>query len=67
MSQEVTSVIVEQTKLMQLDLILTIQKMKIKELDARASTLRARSQMERFKLNQMIEEFKGLDDGKSSN
>ena len=40
--------------------------MKVKELDARASTLKARSQMERFKLNKMIREFKGLDDGKNN-
>ncbi|RLA62742.1 MAG: hypothetical protein DRQ78_07625 [Epsilonproteobacteria bacterium] len=66
MSEETTNVIIEQTKLMQLDLIITIQKMKIKELDARAETLRARSQMERFRLNQMTNEFKGLEDGKKN-
>ena len=54
-----------QTKLMELDLVITIQKMRIKELDARASTLKARSQMERFKLNQIIETFKGLEDGEN--
>ena len=51
---------------MQLDLTITIQKMKIKELDARARTLDARSQMERFKLNQMIEDSKGLEDGRTA-
>ncbi len=65
MSKETTQVIIEQTRLMQLDLTITIQKMKIKELDARADTLRARSQMERFRLNQMINEFKGLEDGEN--
>jgi len=39
-----------------------LQRTKIKELDARSDTLKARSQMERFKLNQMIEKFKGLED-----
>ena len=47
---------------MQLDLVVMIQKMKIKELDARAETLRARSQMERFRLNQMQKEFRGLEE-----
>ncbi len=60
MSQETTDVIIAQTRLMSLDLTITVQKMRIKELDARAKTLNARSQMERFKLNQMIEDFKGL-------
>ena len=64
---ETIEVIVAQTRLMELDLVITIQKMRIKELDARASTLKARSQMERFKLNQMIETFKGLEDEKSKN
>ncbi len=63
MSQETTQVIIEQTRLMQLDLTITIQQMKIKELDARASTLKARSQMERFKLNQMMENKKGFESG----
>ncbi len=62
MSKETTDVIIAQTRLMSLDLTITIQKMKVKELDARADTLRARSQMERFKLNQMKETFKGLED-----
>ena len=43
-----------------MDLTITIQKMKIQELDARAETLKARSQMERFKLNQMNNEYKDI-------
>jgi len=65
MSNEVAEVIVAQTSLMEMDLVITIQKMKIKELDARAGTLKARSQMERYKLNQMIEQFKGLENGEN--
>jgi len=57
---ETTQVIIEQTKLMQLDLLLVLQRMKIKELDARASVLNARSQVERFKLNQMESERKNI-------
>ena len=64
MSNEVAEVIVAQTRLMEMDLMITVQKMRIKELDARASTLRARSQMERHKLNQMIQTFKGLENEK---
>ncbi len=64
MANETAQVIIEQTRLMHLDLEVTLQRMKIKELDARARTLNARSQVERFKLNQMIENFKGLENGK---
>jgi hypothetical protein len=35
--------------------------MKIKELDARASTLRARSTMEEYRLQQMITTREGLE------
>ncbi len=59
---EVTQVIVAQTKMMELDLTIIVQKMKIKELDARAHTLNARSQMEQFRLNRMIEIRKTLKD-----
>ena len=51
---------------MQLDLLITLQRMKVKELNAREKTLNARGQVERFKLNQMIEEFRGIDNGKKS-
>jgi FtsZ-binding cell division protein ZapB len=63
MSTETTEVILAQTRLMEMDLVITIQQMKIKELDARANTLKARSQMERHKLNQMSEQRKGLKNG----
>ena len=62
MSKETADVIIEQTKMMTLDLTITVQKMRIKELDARRDMLGARSQLERYKLSKMIEEFKGLDD-----
>ena len=50
---------------MQMDLTIVIQKMKIKELDARASTLRARSDMENFKLTRMEKDLEGIKNEKS--
>ena len=61
MSNETTEVIIAQTKLMQLDLTITTQRMKVKELKARSDTLIARATMEDFKLEQMIKKFKGLE------
>jgi hypothetical protein len=63
MSDEVANVIIAQTRLMELDLMITIQRMKVNELDARAKTLNARSQMERYRLGQMREQFKEMEKG----
>ena len=60
-----TDVIIAQTKMMELDLVITIQKMRIRELNARSEMLRARSKFEQFKLEEMIQKFKGLEDGKA--
>jgi len=57
---QTTEVIIAQTRLMELDLTLVLQQMKVNELKAREDTLKARGQVERFKLAQMKEIHKTL-------
>ncbi len=58
MSHETAKVIEQQIKVMELDLLIVVQKLKVKELRVRAEVLLARAELEEYKI-------KGLENGKN--
>ena len=62
MSKETMAVIEAQTRVMEMDLQITLQRMKIAELKQRAKTLVARAELEEHKLNGTIKTREELDE-----
>ncbi len=59
---ETTEVIQHQLKVLEVELMIELQRMKVAELGARAKTLIARESVEDFKLRQMIVERDNIKD-----
>jgi len=67
MSNETIKVLQEQLKVLEIELSIELQKMKVAELGARAKTLIAREGVEDFKLQQMQNRLKEIKNDETNN